>query len=103
MDDENEIFDGAIDENMFLEDFELPVGELRKKVQTEEQGEKMTKDEFFKSYKVWRAVHSLINETTKDLFIEKGDKTLNPTELFGMWEENPRNIREIREHAYAKS
>lgn len=53
--DENEKFDENIDENIFLEDFNLTVGELRKKVQIEEQGEQMTKKEFFKSYEEWRA------------------------------------------------
>ena len=57
LEDENEIFDE--DENMFLDDFNLTVGELREKVQIEEQGEKMTKEDFFKSYKEWRATKDM--------------------------------------------
>ncbi len=55
LEDENEIFDEGVDENLFLEDFNLTVGELRKKVKIEEQAEEMTKEEFFKSYEKWRA------------------------------------------------
>ena len=28
--------------------------------------------------------------------IEKGDKTIDPTPLFGMWKDEPRTIEEIR-------
>jgi hypothetical protein len=28
--------------------------------------------------------------------ITKGDKTINPTELFGIWKENPKTIGDLR-------
>ncbi len=35
--------------------------------------------------------------------ITKGDKTLDPTDLFGIWENNPRSIEVIRENAWKRS
>jgi hypothetical protein len=32
--------------------------------------------------------------------ILKGDKALNPKELFGIWKDSPRNIEDIREKAW---
>ncbi len=34
--------------------------------------------------------------------ITKGDKTLNPTELFGLWKEQPRNLADIRKKAWQR-
>ncbi len=43
------------------------------------------------------ALHSFINQiSTGELPITKGDKKLNPTALFGIWENKPRNIQDIR-------
>ncbi|MDQ0637321.1 hypothetical protein QF042_000886 [Pedobacter sp. W3I1] len=32
--------------------------------------------------------------------ILKGDKALNPKELFGIWKDSPRNIEDIRDKAW---
>ena len=34
--------------------------------------------------------------------IQKGNKHLNPKELFGIWKENPKNIEEIRANAWKR-
>jgi len=41
-------------------------------------------------------IQTLYKETERQLPITRGDKTLNPTALFGMWENVPRTIEEIR-------
>jgi hypothetical protein len=35
--------------------------------------------------------------------ITKGDKTIDPTEFFGMWKEKPRNLADIRKQAWQRS
>jgi hypothetical protein len=35
--------------------------------------------------------------------ITKGDKTIDPTEFFGMWKEQPRNLADIRKKAWHRS
>lgn len=35
--------------------------------------------------------------------ITKGDKKLNPRQLFGIWKDNPRTIEQIRSTAWARS
>lgn len=37
----------------------------------------------------------------KKMFLTKGDKSLDPSDLFGMWKENPRSIDEIRQQAFS--
>jgi hypothetical protein len=32
--------------------------------------------------------------------ITKGDKTINPSELFGLWKDQPRNLTDIRKQAW---
>jgi hypothetical protein len=32
--------------------------------------------------------------------ITKGDKTIDPTEFFGMWKEQPKNLADIRKKAW---
>lgn len=34
--------------------------------------------------------------------IEKGDKSINPKDLFGIWKENPKKIEEIRLKAWKR-
>jgi hypothetical protein len=34
--------------------------------------------------------------------IKKGNKSLNPKELFGIWQDNPKNIEEIRTNAWQR-
>jgi hypothetical protein len=34
--------------------------------------------------------------------ITKGDKSIDPTELFGMWADNPRSIEDIRKQAWER-
>lgn len=35
--------------------------------------------------------------------ITRGDKTLDPTDLFGIWADNPRSIEDIREKGWKRS
>jgi hypothetical protein len=50
------------------------------------------------------ALHSFINQiSTNELPITKGDKKLNPTALFGIWENKPRNIQEIRQQDWKRN
>lgn len=35
--------------------------------------------------------------------ITKGDKSIDPTSLFGIWEKNPRNLQEIRQNAWERN
>ncbi|MDZ7936079.1 MAG: hypothetical protein U5M51_14150 [Emticicia sp.] len=34
--------------------------------------------------------------------IKKGNKSLNPKELFGIWQESPKNIEDIRANAWQR-
>lgn len=36
-------------------------------------------------------------------FITKGDKTIDPTGLFGIWASSPRNLQEIRQKAWERN
>jgi hypothetical protein len=35
--------------------------------------------------------------------VTKGDKSIDPTELFGMWADNPRSMEEIRKQAWQRN
>jgi hypothetical protein len=35
--------------------------------------------------------------------ITKGDKNINPADLFGLWAEQPRNVADIRKQAWQRS
>jgi hypothetical protein len=35
--------------------------------------------------------------------ITKGDKTIDPTDLFGLWAKQPRNLNDIRKQAWQRS
>ena len=35
--------------------------------------------------------------------ITKGDKSINPADLFGLWAKQPRNISDIRKQAWQRS
>ena len=35
--------------------------------------------------------------------ITKGDKNINPTDLFGLWAKQPRNLANIRKQAWQRS
>lgn len=35
--------------------------------------------------------------------ITKGDKTINPADLFGLWKEQPRNLNNIRKQAWQRT
>ena len=49
-------------------------------------------------------LHSFVNQiTTNELPITKGDKKLNPTELFGIWENKPRNLQDIRQQDWKRN
>lgn len=36
-------------------------------------------------------------------FIAKGDKSLDPTALFGIWASRPKNLQEIRQNAWERN
>ncbi len=42
-------------------------------------------------------------KNTRQPTITKGDKTIDPTEFFGMWKEQPRNLADIRKKAWHRS
>jgi hypothetical protein len=35
--------------------------------------------------------------------ITKGDKSINPTELFGIWKENPKSIEDLRSNNWKRN
>jgi hypothetical protein len=39
----------------------------------------------------------------KVMKLTKGDKSLDPTELFGIWENNPRSVEAIRQQAWQRN
>jgi hypothetical protein len=41
-----------------------------------------------------------IHLADKKPMIQKGDKTVDPTGLFGIWKDNPRTLEEIRREAW---
>ena len=41
--------------------------------------------------------------TADDVAIVKGDKTIDPTCLFGIWADKPRNIQDIRNAAWQRN
>lgn len=41
-------------------------------------------------------------KSKKGIKITRGDKSLDPTELFGMWRENPRSVETIRQEAWER-
>ena len=50
------------------------------------------------------ALHSLLKQNTSDeLPVEKGDKTINPAKLFGIWENNPRSLEDIRKQNWKRN
>ncbi|RLD70929.1 MAG: hypothetical protein DRJ10_19870 [Bacteroidetes bacterium] len=53
-DDENEIFIDNFNPDMYLDDFNLSVSELRKEILKDEKEQGMSKEDFFKSIEQWR-------------------------------------------------
>ncbi len=50
------------------------------------------------------ALHSFVNQiVSEELPITKGDKNLNPTALFGIWEDKPRNLQDIRQQDWKRN
>ena len=39
----------------------------------------------------------------KSIQITKGDKSLDPSDLFGMWKDNPQSIESIRDKAWKRT
>jgi hypothetical protein len=39
----------------------------------------------------------------KAMKLTKGDKSLDPTDLFGIWENNPRSVEAIRQQAWQRN
>ena len=54
----------------------------------------------FKSLKINKVDVVASDDTDKS--IVKGDKTINPTELFGIWKDNPRNIKGISNSSWQR-
>ena len=42
-------------------------------------------------------------ENKRQPAITKGDKNINPADLFGLWSQQPRNITDIRKQAWQRS
>lgn len=51
---------------------------------------------FFKSIQLDKVEVNYKNNGSLDDVLEKGDKTQDPTALFGIWKDNPRSLEEIR-------
>jgi hypothetical protein len=59
---------------------------------------------FFKTFQFENIkVVSPSNVQTDTSFITKGDKKINPKELFGIWKENPRDIETIRNNSWKRN
>ncbi len=56
----------------------------------------------FKSLK-FENVKVISSETKTNTLITKGDKSLNPRDLFGIWESEPRSLSEIRSQAWKRN
>lgn len=41
-------------------------------------------------------------EKLQKAYIDKGDKKINPNDLFGMWKDHPRNLDDIRSAAWKR-
>ena len=70
-----------------------------------------TKTEIVKSiYKIFLlnnetlALHSFVDQiTATELQITKGIKKIDPTALFGIWKNKPRNIQDIRQQNWKRN
>lgn len=43
-----------------------------------------------------------VNILDKQNSVEKGDKSIDPNELFGIWRERPRTLEQIRDKAWKR-
>jgi hypothetical protein len=44
-----------------------------------------------------------VSSQSKGAKITKGDKSIDPSDLFGMWKDNPQSIENIRQKAWQRS
>jgi hypothetical protein len=59
---------------------------------------------FFKTFQFENIkVVSSQNVQTDTSFITKGDKKINPKELFGIWKDNPKDIDTIRNNSWKRN
>lgn len=59
---------------------------------------------FFKTFQFENIkVVSALNVQTDTSFITKGDKKINPKELFGIWKDNPKDIETIRNNSWKRN
>jgi hypothetical protein len=59
---------------------------------------------FFKTFQFENIkVVSSSNVQTDTSFITKGDKKINPKELFGIWKDNPKDIDTIRNNSWKRN
>jgi hypothetical protein len=59
---------------------------------------------FFKTFQFENIkVVSSQNVQTDTSFITKGDKKINPKELFGIWKDNPKDIETIRNNSWKRN
>lgn len=61
---------------------------------------------FFKSIQLEKVevnyTNKKSNQNSIDDILEKGDKTQDPTALFGIWKDNPRSLEEIRKQNWKR-
>ena len=57
---------------------------------------------FFKSIQLDKVEVNYKNNASLDNVLEKGDKTQDPTALFGIWKDNPRSLEEIRSKSWTR-
>lgn len=58
-------------------------------------------EQLFSFFKIAKLDEIQVVSTLKPK-IKKGNKNLNPKELFGIWQDNPKNIEEIRANAWQR-
>jgi hypothetical protein len=56
----------------------------------------------FEAFKI-NAVNVISSDGKKDLPVIKGNKKLDPQELFGIWAEKPRTLENIRKAAWHRN
>ncbi len=47
--------------------------------------------------------HTPKKNNKKDVKISKGDKSIDPSDLFGIWKDNPQSIETIRQKAWQRT
>ena len=75
---------------------------MRITIETSNWGEMQKLIAMLKSMEIHQ--FSIVNtDEDVDIPITKGDKSINPQALFGIWKDSPRSLEEIRENAWKRS